>query len=125
MVYFGIIIKQSLKNPGILEDFSIVAQKQIGSLNFLLVLAYEDEIENQIKKLQENMVPIKEGCWYNYFFMNETLIVVYQDVTIITSTNPEEWEEVIRYGTRHGIPINQLGFNPCTKDEAFEFFDLE
>jgi (2Fe-2S) ferredoxin len=125
MVYFGIINEQSLKNPGILEELSIVSQKQKGSWNFLLVLAYEDELGNQIKKLQENMVPNNEGYWYNYFFMNDTLIVVYQDAVIKTSTNPDDWEEVIQYGFKHGIPINQLDFNPCTKDEAFELFDLE
>lgn len=125
MVYFGIVNEQSLQNPGILEEFSIVAQKQIGSWNFLLVLAYEEELENQIKKLQENMVPINKNCWHIYFFMNDTLIVVYQDNVIKTSTNPDEWEEVIQYGVKHGIPITQLDFNPCTKDEAFELFDLE
>lgn len=57
--------------------------------------------------------------------MNDTLIVVYQDNVIKTSTHTDDWGEVIQYGIKHGIPTNQLDFNPCTKDDAFELFELE
>jgi hypothetical protein len=125
MVYFGIVNEQSLKNLEMLEEISIVAKRQKGSMNSLLVLAYEDELENLIKKLQENMVPINEECWCNYFFLNDSLTIVFQDAVIKTSTNPDEWEEAIQYGTKHEISKDQLEFNPCTKDDAFELFDLE
>lgn len=124
MIYYGIVIEQSLKNPSILKEFGIVAQKQMGSWNFLLVSASENTLENQLKKLQDNMIPINEDCWYNHFFMNDTMIVVYQDAVFKTTTNQSDWKEVIQYGIKHGVPIEQLDFNPCTRDGAFNLFDL-
>ncbi|WP_040950883.1 hypothetical protein [Gorillibacterium massiliense] len=125
MIYYGIVIEQSLKNPSILKEFEIVAQKQNGNWKFLLVSASENTLENQIEKLQDNMIPINEDCWYSHFFMNDAMIVVYQDAVFKTTTNQSDWNEVIQYGTKHGVPIEQLDFNPCTKEGAFKLFDLK
>jgi hypothetical protein len=125
MIYYGIVIVQSLKKTSILKEFEIVAQKQIGSWRFLLVSAFENTLENQLKKLQDNMIPINEDCWYNHFFSDDTMIVVYQDAVFKTTQNQSDWKEVIQYGNKHGVPIEQLDFNPCTKEGALKLFDLK
>lgn len=124
MNYYGIVIEQSLKNPDIINEIDLVAQKQKGSWNFLLLSIPENELENQLKKLQNSMIHIDDECWYSHFFRDESMIVVYQDALFKTTVNPNDWKEVITYGINHGVPIEQLDFDPHTKKEAFNLFEL-
>lgn len=53
------------------------------------------------------------------------MIVVYQDAVFKTTPNQSDWKEVIQYGIKQGVPIEQLDFNPCIKDGALKLFDLK
>lgn len=70
------------------------------------------------------MVNINEDCWYAHFFRDQELIVVYQDRVFRATGDPSTWEEPIRYGRAHGIPLEQLDFHPRTKVDARSFFDV-
>lgn len=76
MNYYGIVIEQSLRNVEVLSEFDLVAQKQIGSWKLLLISISDNELESQLKKLQDNMIDITDDCCYSHFFNEETLIVV-------------------------------------------------
>lgn len=123
MNYYGIVIEQSLRNNDILNEFNCVAEKQIGSWKLLLISISVSELEIQLQKLQDNMILRSNDCWYSHFFKDETLIIVYQDAIFRTTINPIDWDAAIQYGTKHGIPIEQLDFNPCHKEEAFSLFE--
>ncbi|MEO3945886.1 hypothetical protein [Gorillibacterium sp. CAU 1737] len=120
--YDGIIIGQSLKNPALLKQWNILTQKQQGGWTFLWVSVPEGEFGDRIADLQKSMIPMEEDCWYNHFFQDDTLFVVYQDAVFRTTTNPQDWTEVVEYGLRHGVPTEQLDFNPCTRDGAARLF---
>lgn len=77
-----------------------------------------------MKKLQNHMIGIAEDCWYAHFFKDETLYVVYQDKVFQTTVFPHDWDEAIRHGMNHGIPMEQLDFHPRTADDAFALFGL-
>lgn len=52
MNYWGIVIEQSLKDGSVLEDFDLLAKKQIGGWTFRLVSVPEHEMEANLAKLQ-------------------------------------------------------------------------
>ncbi|WP_151736205.1 hypothetical protein [Paenibacillus tengchongensis] len=124
MNYYGIIIEESLNNPAVLSEFTIAAHKQQGGWGFKLVSVSEDELARLIQRLQQHMIPVSEDCWYNHFFAGERLVVVYQNQVFYTTVNAEDWTEVIQYGMRHGIPREQLDFNPCRQEAAVELFRI-
>jgi hypothetical protein len=122
--YFGIVIKQSLSNQDILDNVDLKATKVIGSWDFLLVSIEEEKIEDIVRGLQQSMINIEVDCWYNHFFKENQLIVVFQNRIFKETINPESWEEIIEYGVIHGIPLKQLDFNPRTVEDAYKFFEL-
>jgi len=122
--YLGIIIEKSLKETDVIKEFQIVGTRRKGSWNFLLVSVSEEKLEQQIRLLQQHMIDIEEDCWYAHYFRKNELVVVYQDKVFRTSTSPETWQEVIQYGLDHGIPLEQLDFNPRTMEGAYGFFDI-
>jgi len=123
--YLGIVIKQSLSDLGLIEDLNVIATKTIGSWEFLLVAVAEEHFHNTVARLQNHMIPIDTDCWYNHFFRGDQLFVVFQNKTFQTTTNPETWSDVIRYGLEHGIPLEQLDFRPRTTEDACAFFGID
>lgn len=71
------------------------------------------------------MIKIKNDCWYAHFFCEQSLIVVFQDKAFKVTIDPNSWEEVIEYGLKHNIPIEQLDFKPRTREDAMRFFELQ
>lgn len=124
MNYWGIVIEQSLKDGSVLEDFDLLAKKQIGGWTFRLVSVPEHEMEAKLAKLQRHMIDVREDCWYAHFFKDETMFVVYQDRVFKTSVDPDGWREAVEHGLRNGVPLEQLDFKPRTKDAAEAFFGL-
>lgn len=124
MAYLGIIVEQSLKDVSVLQSFKILAEKRAGSWRLLLVSVPDEEMDPKLQKLQNHMIGISEDCWYAHFFKDETLYVVYQDAIFKTSVFPEDWDDAIRYGLDHGIPVEQLDFNPRTAEDACAMFGL-
>lgn len=120
--YLGIVIKQSLKNATTKID--IIAQKFVGSWDFMLVRVEDHHLDEHIKELQGNMIGVEEDCWYNHYFRDNELIIVYQDRVFYSLTDPESWNDVIQYGLNHGVPKEQLDFKPRTENDAYEFFNI-
>lgn len=125
MKYYGIVIEESLRSSAVLSGFDIVAHKRQGGWRFLLVALCEADLGHQIERLQQEMIPVAEDCWYNHFFAGERLVVVYQDRVFHTTVNPADGAEVIQYGLSHGIPREQLDFNPCSLTAAAALFGVE
>lgn len=125
MAYLGIIIEQSLKDASVMHQFTTLAEQWYGSWRFLLVSVPEEELERKMKTLQDHMIDLAEDCWYAHFFQDETLYVVYQDAVFRTTLSPDDWDEPVRYGLSHNVPIEQLDFKPRTVDDACAMFGLD
>lgn len=113
-----------MKDRTIIDKLDVLSEKKLGDWNFLLVSAPENELDVQLKNLQQHMIDCHEDCWYAHFFKEESMIVVYQNAIFKTTIHPEDWKEAVQFGLDHGIPLEQLDFNPRTKEGVFEFFGL-
>lgn len=120
--YLGIVIKQSLKNSTNILD--IIAQKVVGSWDFMLVSVEDHQLDKHIKELQGNMINVDEDCWYSHYFRDNELIIVYQDRVFYSLTDPKSWDDGIQYGLNHGVPKEQLDFKPRTVNDSYEFFNI-
>lgn len=70
------------------------------------------------------MIKIEGDCWYAHFFRGQSLIVVFQNKIFKVTINSNTWEEVVKYGLKYNVPIEQLDFKPRTKKDAIDFFQL-
>jgi hypothetical protein len=95
MSYLGIIIEQSLKDITIINDYTLIAHKQVGNWRLFLVSVPANEVEGHLKKLQESMIDISDDCWYAHFFSQETMVVVYQSTLFKTTIFPKDWDDAI------------------------------
>lgn len=123
--FYGIVIQQSLKDHKTADILDIVAHKMIGTWDFLFVRVREQQLHETIIELQANMIDVDLDCWYNHFFKNDALVVVYQDQVFQTTVDSQTWEDVVQYGLDHGIPIEQLDFNPRTLQDCCDFFEIK
>lgn len=62
----------------------------------------------QVFSFQDNMIDVREDCWYAHFFRGGELFVVYQDCAFKVNTNLETWTEAVQYGLDNGISKEQL-----------------
>ncbi|GGH22560.1 hypothetical protein [Paenibacillus segetis] len=122
--YYGIVIKQSLKDHNSADVLDIVAHKHVGTWDFLFVRVKEQQFLETISELQVNMIDANIDCWYNHFFHDNEVVVVYQDQVFQVRMDPNTWSEVIQYGLIHGIPREQLDFNPRTIQDSYIFFGI-
>lgn len=122
--FWGIVVDQSLKDKDFIKHLNVVAKRQVGSWDLLLVSLSEHEMDGQIALLQQEMIDIKEGRWYAHFFRDNELIVVYQDRTFRMTVDPTSWTEAVQYGFNNGIPTEQLDFSPRTKIDTVTYFGL-
>jgi hypothetical protein len=118
--YLGIIIEQSLRDPAITKEFSVVARRRVQSWVFLLASVPADAFERHVKLIQSNMVT--DDQWYAHYFRADELVVVYRDAVFHVSTDPASWGPAVEYGLAAGIPNEQLDFHPRTLPEAERFF---
>ena len=120
--YLGIVIDRSLKNENFINCLHVVAKRQVGAWELLMVSLVDHEVNAKIESLQHNMIDVKEDCWYAHFFRDNDLIVVYQDRTFRITLDPETWADAVQYGVDNGIPIEQLDFKPRTRTDAVSYF---
>lgn len=123
--YLGIVIKQSFMNQDALQELNIISSKKLGSWDFLFVSVDEGQLNTTIEKIQQSMINIDDDCWYNHFFKDGVLIIVFQDKVFKVTTNPGSWNDVIQYGLEKGIPRGQLDFKPRTLEDAYKFFEVK
>ena len=100
----------------------MIAKRQVGTWEFVLVSVGSDMLAATLTMLQDNMIDIRDACWYAHFFLGSELIIVYQDRVVAVTVDRSTWTEPIEYGIAHGIPMEQLDFHPRTVMDARSFF---
>jgi hypothetical protein len=104
--YRGVIVKESLSDPNILEQFQIVSHKLVGLENVETswdIITVETKSE-QVSAIKELASALKEGTWYAHFWNEDELVVVFKDKII------DNREEAVTYARALGIPEEQLDF---------------
>jgi hypothetical protein len=120
MAYLGIVIEQSLKDPGGMAQFLILSTRRGKAWTFHLVAVPEEQIDQQVSVLQANMVTA--DYWYAHFFRGEELVIVYRDAVFRVSAHPDTWADAVAHGLRNGIPEEQLDFTPRSLSAVNAFF---
>ncbi len=116
--YCGILIKEGLKDPSILEELNILGTKQGKNGRLLRIGVEESEIRETVRQIQEKLV--RQPAFYAHFYKDDDLIVVFPERVIHASTDKATWGPIIEYGRSVGIPERELDFKPCRpEDETF------
>jgi hypothetical protein len=106
-MYKGVVIKESLKNPGILADFKTLKIQTDEDWHIYWVMADE----KALALVQENMAA---GPWYAHFANGVRGAVVFKDrIFRVDAADKSTWGAAIGYGISIGIPPEQMDFNFC------------
>ena len=105
-MYKGVIIKQSLKNPSILDGFEVLdidpARNQ-GDWDIFTVRLDRAGLESVKENLVDN--------YYAHFAGGNSGIVVFKDrIFEMNRADRQTWIAAIDYGREIGIPDEQLDF---------------
>jgi hypothetical protein len=126
MNYSGVIIEESLTNPEVLNDLTIVSTRiepvtEAHKTPWLkqwtlhtVEIAENDmvSVADKISSVLHSNTPSKSS-WYADFKNNQTHFIIFGDkVFEVTRSRPEEYQAVVLYGVSKGIPDYQLDFSP-------------
>ena len=122
MNYKGIVIEESLKDKSVLNEIKITEtivepvdnEHKTPWLKQWTLHTVEVPVET-IDSFSEKMSHALEDehSWYMDFKNDSTHYIVFREkVFVIDRLNPEQYEEVKRYGMSLGIPDYQLDFSP-------------
>jgi hypothetical protein len=94
-IYKGAIVKESLEDVSVLDDFKIMYTEVTDDIDTLL-------------KLSKVIKPTK---WYAHFWSGREVIAVFRDnVFRFNFDVKKSWEPAIAHGLSVGIPKEQLDF---------------
>lgn len=113
--YHGIIIREGLKDPSILNKVKILGRKRTGDWTLLRVGVDRDEIDEVIRTVQKCLAT--KPAYYAHFYRNEELIVVFPTKIFHLTLDKKTWKTAIDYGKSLGIPEEELDFKPCRFEE--------
>lgn len=122
-MYHGIFIDQEFTDKTFPENFKVFAKKQDGSWGIYGVEIEDSNLEESIKRIQENMK--SNQPWYAHFYNDERLIVVFKDEVFEIQPNEGSWEPVKEYGRKFNIPEKQLDFWPNRFQDEHHYFSKE
>jgi hypothetical protein len=119
--FHGIIIENSLKDPLVLQAFSILSTRTTKDTVWKMhkVAIEEVELQKAVDLLQQNL---KEGePWYVHFYNGERLKIIFRDAVFDAKVaDKSTWRKAAEHGSKLKIPQEQLDFGPCRfEDETW------
>lgn len=124
-MYHSIIIKESLKNPQVLNNYKIIRIKFSPKQNWHLhIVEIPEPVEKAIKEIQEAMVTDRP-YYFHIYDEGKTLTVIFKNkIFDINPVNELTWKETREYGaSRLKIPPEQLDFYPTKISEEDDWYD--
>jgi hypothetical protein len=104
-MYKGVVIKESLKNPGILTGLKVFKTETTESPHWHILWVEADE--GGLEAVKNNI----GDKWYAHFASSNTGLVIFKDRIFEMDTGDRKtWEAAIDYGKSIGIPDEQLDF---------------
>jgi hypothetical protein len=103
-IYRGIIIKESLNDPSVLDQFQVISHKLVGLENVETSWDIVTVENAQLEAIKSLASALKKGKWYAHFWNTDQLFVVFRDKVI------DNREDAVVYGRALGIPDEQLDF---------------
>lgn len=104
-MYKGLIVKNSLNNPEVLNNFRILKTKMDDDWELIWV----ETDKAGIKVIRDSLNSQK---WYADFANDNKGVIVFQNKIFEVNVNDKSsWADAIKYGISLGIPKEQLDFN--------------
>lgn len=119
-MYHGIIIDQEFTDKAFPESFKIFAIKQDGTWEIYGIEVEDSQLEESIKRIQENMR--EDEPWYAHLYNNEKLIVIFKNKVFEVKPHAESWKLIVDYGRELNIPEEQLDFWPNRFQDERHYF---
>ena len=119
----GIIIDQEFENKSFPATFEVFAKKKSGDWKIYGIKIDDLEIEDIIKKIQDNMK--SDEAWYAHLYNDKELIVIFKDKVFRVTPYISTWGKIINYGKNLGIPDEQLDFWPNRFQDETHYFKSE
>ncbi len=123
----GIIIEESLKNKDILKKVKILKTEveevtpkhntpYLKKWTLYTVEIFENQIDEIVEELSKSL-DSSHGDWYADFKNDFYHYIIFRNkVFKIDRSKPEQYQEVVKYGSSLGIPDHQLDFSPDIKE---------
>ncbi len=105
----GNLAEDSLRDRAAMERFRVLAPRHFGSWAFALVRIPASDLRQKIALLQQGMVT--DDTWYNHFFRDDELVVVFRDAVFIVTTDPAAWAPACRARARWRYPSAATGLS--------------
>jgi hypothetical protein len=105
-IYEGVIIKDSLEDPSVLDDMEVISHEiePLTNWDIYKVRATPDDFES----LSKIVKPLR---YYIHFWKGFDVVVIFRNKIFKYRLGDEaSWKRVIEYGLSMGIPIDQLDF---------------
>jgi len=105
-LYEGVIIKESLEDPSVLNDLEVISHDidPLANWDLYKVKARPDCFEPLSKNL-------KSDKYYIHFWKKSDVVVIFRNkIFKYNIYDRVTWNKVIEYGLSIGIPISQLDF---------------
>src|SRR5258708_38372927 len=119
-MWHGIIVNKSLIDETSINEFKILSKLIDGDWIIYGIQILDDDIDHAVIEIQEDMH--ESGAFYNHFYNDIELIVVFKNKTFRTMLDTATWVEIIEYGKSLGIPEIQLDFIPHKFEDEAKYF---
>lgn len=122
-MYHGILIDQEFTDSSLPETFKIFAKKQDGSWGIYGIEIEDSQLEETIKKIQENMK--SNEAWYAHLYNDNDLIVIFKDKVFNVKPHISTWKPIVEHGRKLNILEGQLDFWPNRFQDEHHYFSRE
>jgi hypothetical protein len=122
-MYHGIIVDQEFSDSAFCKSFKIFNKKQSGTWILYGIEVDNRQIEDAIKKIQENMKVNQP--WYAHFYNDQILIVVFKEKVFRATSHISTWGPIMEFGRKLNIPVEQLDFWPNRFQDEKHYFQKE
>lgn len=122
-MYHGIVINQEFTDQSFPNTFKVFAKKQEGSWGIYGIEVEDSQLEESIKKIQDNMK--SDEPWYAHFYNDRQLIVIFKSKVFRIEPHISSWKPTVEYGRELNISEKQLDFWPNRFQDEIHYFSNE
>lgn len=122
-MFHGILVDMAFTDRHYPKTLPIYAQKITGGWGLFGIQVPRNDIENTVADIQAQMRT--EEHFYNHLYDDETVIIIFKKCVFRVTSHASSWADAQSYGTRSGIPIEQLDFWPNRFQDEIHYFGRE
>ena len=122
-MYTGILLNKSFdESRTVIDSLHILRTKIYTDSDWIVYQAVIDNnnIEEVLKNTSKNMI---DGPWYNHFYNEDEVVVVFKDKIFRISKSNYDLSEIIIYSQNLDIPSDQIDIKPINDSQLEDYFN--